>query len=75
MVMTNHASREEGGACINKMWVERRSLRFIARHHGKNSSAPLSQMFPSLKGLYTPDAEATVMLEACAIPHEGAESV
>ena len=66
MVMTNHASREEGGACINKMWVERRSLRFIARHHGKNSSAPLSQMFPSLKGLYTPDAEATVMLEACA---------
>lgn len=66
MVMTNHASGEDGGARINKMWVERRSMRFIARHHGKGSNAPLAQMFPSLRGLYTPDAEATVILEACA---------
>ena len=56
MVMTNHASDEDGGVCINKMWLRRRNLRFIARHHGPGSSAPLTGMFPGLKGL-PPDEE------------------
>ena len=65
MMMTNHASGDDGSPCINKMWVERRTLRFIARNHGENSLAPLTKMFPNIKGLYTPQAEAKVILKAC----------
>ena len=65
MMMTNHASGDDGNPRINKMWVGRRTLRYIARNHGENSSAPLTKMFPDICGLYTPEAEASVILKAC----------